>query len=129
MLGRNVEIFSFVLPFLPSTKKGVFFRAKIGAMWMNSTSLSHLKKKPGGVQQLISESESDGTGDEDDEGVRESGRTQGTIRKLFQAGAILVWFLADCSGCLAVFGCFGTSADQILESVWHATFNFIKPHL
>ena len=95
---------------------------------MNSTSLSHLKKKPGGVQQLISESESDGTDDEDAEGVRESGRTQGTIRKLFQAGAILVWFLADCSGCLAVFGCFGTSADQILESVWHATFN-IKPHL
>lgn len=41
---------------------------------MNSTSLSHLKKKPGGVQQLISESESDGTDDEDDEGVREDPR-------------------------------------------------------
>lgn len=38
----------------------------------------------GGVQPLISESESDGTDDEDNDG-RESGRTQRRIRKLFQA--------------------------------------------
>lgn len=44
MLGRNVEIFSFVLPFLPSTKKGVFFRAKIGAMWITARPCPTWKK-------------------------------------------------------------------------------------
>ena len=127
MLGRNVETFSFVLPFLPSTKKGVFFFS--GKNW------SHVDEQHVPVplknnnqaafsNWLVSLSPMERT----TKTTRESGRTQGTIRKLFQAGAILVWFLADCSGCLAVFGYFDTSADRILESVWHATFN-IKPHL
>lgn len=44
---------------------------------------------------------------------------QGRFWSGFWLIAVVVW---------RVFGCFDTSADRILESVWHATFN-IKPHL